>query len=55
MTGWMIRLSEYYLGLVYDRMKAEIFKSHHIHCDEMPFLMLEHTKEYMWVFFPVLK
>lgn len=50
MVGWMIRLSEYYLGPVHDRMKAEIFRSHHVHCDETSFIMPEHNKEYMWVF-----
>lgn len=50
MAGWMIRLSEYYLQPVHDQMKAEIMKSHHVHCDETPFVMPEHSKEYMWVF-----
>lgn len=50
MAGWMIRLSEYYLQPVHDLMKEEIMKSHHIHCDETPFVMPEHSKEYMWVF-----
>ena len=46
----MIRLSEYYLQPVHDLMKAEIMESHHIHCDETPFIMPQHSKEYMWVF-----
>lgn len=50
MAGWMIRLYEYYLGPIHDRMKAEIMNSHHVHCDETPFIMPEHSKEYMWVF-----
>lgn len=50
MAGWMIRLYEYYLGPVHERMKKEILKSHHVHCDETPFVMPEHSKEYMWVF-----
>ena len=50
MAGWMIRLSEYYLQPVHDLMKAEIMESHHIHCDETPFIMPQHSKEYMWVF-----
>ena len=50
MAGWMIRLYEYYLGPVHDMMKKEILKSHHVHCDETPFVMPEHSKEYMWVF-----
>lgn len=50
MAGWMIRLSEYYLQPVHALMKAELMKSHHIHCDETPFIMPRHSKEYMWVF-----
>ena len=50
MAGWMIRLSEYYLGPVHEMMKSEILKSQYVHCDETPFIMPEHAKEYMWVF-----
>ncbi len=50
MAGWMIRLADYYLGPVHERMKQEILRSHHVHCDETPFRMPEHGKEYMWVF-----
>ena len=25
-------------------------RSHHVHCDESPFVMPQHSKEYMWVF-----
>lgn len=50
MAGWMIRLADYYLGPVHDRMKQEILGAHHVHCDETPFVMPEHSKEYMWVF-----
>ncbi|QRV20563.1 hypothetical protein [Lacrimispora saccharolytica] len=32
--GWIIRNYQYYLGPVRNMMKAEIMKSHHIHCDE---------------------
>ena len=49
MAGWMIRIHQYYLGPVHDKMKQELLKSHHIHCDESPFTMPEHGKEYMWV------
>lgn len=49
MAGWMIRIHEYYLGPVHDRMKKELLKSRHLHCDESPFTMPEHGKEYMWV------
>ena len=50
MAGWMIRLAEYYLEPVHERMKQEILRSHHVHCDETPFVMPEHGREYMWVF-----
>ena len=50
MAGWMIRLTDYYLNPVHKMMKAEILRSHHVHCDETPFIMPEHSKEYMWVF-----
>ena len=50
MAGWMIRLTDYYLGPVHERMKQEILHSHYVHCDETPFVMPEHNKEYMWVF-----
>ena len=50
MAGWMIRLNEYYLRPVHAAMKREILRSHHVHCDETPFIMPEHSKEYMWVF-----
>lgn len=50
MAGWMIRLADYYLEPVHKMMKAEVLQSHHVHCDETPFIMLEHSKEYMWVF-----
>ena len=49
MAGWMIRIHQYYLGPVHDTMKQELLKSHYIHCDESPFTMPEHGKEYMWV------
>jgi transposase IS66 len=50
MAGWMIRLADYYLEPVHKMMKAELLQSHHVHCDETPFIMPEHSKEYMWVF-----
>lgn len=31
-------------------MKREILNSQYVHCDETPFIMPEHAKEYMWVF-----
>lgn len=50
MAGWMIRLCEYYLQPVHDLMKAEIMKSFHIHCDETPVIMPQHSRGYMRVF-----
>ena len=50
MAGWMIRLADYYQEPVHKMMKAELLQSHHVHCDETPFIMPEHSKEYMWVF-----
>ena len=34
MAGWMIKLHQYYLEPVHRMMKAELFSSHLIHCDE---------------------
>lgn len=50
MAGWMIRLAEYYLEPIHDQLKQEILQSRYVHCDETPFIMPEHSKEYMWVF-----
>ena len=57
MAGWMIRIHEYYLQQIHARMKAELFLSHIIHCDETPFKMTGEkderdpkSKDYMWVY-----
>lgn len=50
MASWMIRIFRYYLGPVHDMFKKELFLSHHLHCDETPFKMPEHGKQYMWVY-----
>ena len=50
MAGWMISLAEYYLEPIHEKMKEYILDSGYIHCDETPFTMPEHSKEYMWVF-----
>lgn len=50
MAGWMIRLHELYMTPVRDAMKKKILEAHHIHCDETPFHMPEHSKQYMWVY-----
>ena len=46
MAGWMIRLNAYYLKQIHARMKEEIMRSHHVHCDETPFIMPKDGKEY---------
>jgi len=50
MAGWMIRLAEYYLEPIHVAMRDYILSTGYIHCDETPFTMPEHSKEYMWVF-----
>ena len=57
MAGWIIRLDDYYLGPVHQRLKEELFASHVIHCDETPFKMTGEkdegdpkSKDYMWVY-----
>jgi transposase len=50
MAGWMIRLYEHYLKPVHRMMQAEVMRSRYVHCDETPFVMPKHGKEYMWVF-----
>lgn len=62
-AGWMIRLVEYYMPQLHERLKAEQFKSPIIHCDESPFKMTgerkdkdgnpsteKRDKDYMWVY-----
>ena len=57
MAGWIIKLHQYYLEPVHAKMKAELFRSHLIHCDETPFKMTgekdaedPQSKDYMWVY-----
>lgn len=54
MAGWMIKISERYLGNVYRAMKKELLKSRLIHCDETPFKLVDergpNSKSYMWVY-----
>ncbi|MDD7327535.1 MAG: IS66 family transposase [Lachnospiraceae bacterium] len=49
MAGWLIRIHEYYLEPVHTYMKKRLMESGLLHCDETPFVMPEHSKEYMWV------
>ncbi len=55
MSGWMIKLAERYLSLVYDRLKAEILSRKIIHADETPVKVSKDgrgagSKSYMWVY-----
>ena len=55
LAGWMIKLSERYFSLLYDRMHEELLKSRLIHCDETPFKVIRDgrgssAKSYMWVY-----
>ena len=55
MAGWMIKLTERYFSLVYDRMKEEMLKGHVIHADETPVKVKNDgknagAKSYMWVY-----
>lgn len=57
MAGWIIKLYQYYLESIHRMMKAELFLSHLIHCDESPFKMTgekdagdPQSKDYMWVY-----
>ena len=56
MANWMIRCSEDYLFLVYERMRQELLKGSYIHCDETRCQVLDEpeqkaeTKNWMWVY-----
>lgn len=55
MANWVIRGSERYLSLLYDRMHQELFKSHILHADETPVKVIHDGREsmtnsYMWVY-----
>lgn len=55
MAGWMIRISDRYLGPVYKEMHRKILESKLIHCDETPFKVVDDgrgpdSKNYMWVY-----
>ena len=55
MSGWMIKLTERYLGIVYTAMKKRLLDSELIHCDETPFKLVSdgrssNSKNYMWVY-----
>ena len=55
MANWVIRTSERYLSLLYDRMHEAIYKSHLLHADETPVRVAKDgrdkmTDSYMWVY-----
>lgn len=56
MANWMIRCSEDYLYLIYERMKQVLLKGHYTHCDETRCQVLDEpdqkasTKNWMWVY-----
>jgi hypothetical protein len=55
MADWMIKLSERYLSLLYDRIHHLMLERHVIHADETPVLVYKDgrpagSKSYMWVY-----
>jgi len=55
MAGWMMKLSERYLSLIYDRLCRDIRSHHVIHADETPVLVNRDgrkagSKSCMWVY-----
>lgn len=55
MANWIIRTSERYFSLVYERMRDELMKSPVIHADETPVMVTKDGREgmhknYMWVY-----
>lgn len=55
MANWVIKTSERYFSLVYDRMREELMKSPVIHADETPVMVSKDGrcgmhKNYMWVY-----
>ena len=55
MANWVIRTSERYLSLLYDRMHKAIYKSQVLHADETPVRVAKDGRDtmansYMWVY-----
>jgi transposase len=55
LAGWMIKLTDRYLRIIYNAMKKTLLTSKLIHCDETPTKVLEdskgkNSKNYMWVY-----
>lgn len=55
MANWVIKTSERYISLIYDRMREELLKSSVVHADETPVMVTKDGREgmhknYMWVY-----
>ena len=55
MAGWMIKIADRYIRIIYNAMKKQILTSKLIHCDETPFKLVNdgrspNSKSYMWVY-----
>lgn len=55
MAGWIIKTTERYLSLLYDRMKVELLDHSVVHADETPLFVSKDgrpsgSKSYMWVY-----
>lgn len=53
LAGWMVKLADRYLYLLYNAMKKVLLSSKVIHCDETPFTLIHDgkgpkSKNYMW-------
>ena len=44
LATWMIRVSERYFSLLYDRMHQKLLESRLVHCDETPFVVVRNGK-----------
>lgn len=55
MAGWMIKVADRYVRVLYNAMKKHILTGKLIHCDETPFKLVDdgrspESKSYMWVY-----
>lgn len=55
MAGWMIKIAERYLAVMYRQMRKKLLESKLIHADETPFNVIRNgktagSKDYMWVY-----
>ena len=51
-SNWHIKVCEYYLSSLYERLRQELLKLEVIHADETPYRVLdsERAKDYAWTF-----